>query len=288
MNDAAERRFGMSEEELAARPTVYRADLFKGRRVLVSGAGSGLGKAIAFLFARLGADLVICGRKEEKLRVTESWLARFGAKVDVHAMTIREPAQVDALFAAVAASGGIDILVNNAGGQFPQKSIDFSDKGWNAVVDTNLNGTWYMMQRAARAWRDAGRPGEIVNIVAVYDRGLPDIAHTVAARAAVAHLSKTVAVEWAPHRIRVNCVAPGCIETEGFGVYPQEAVDRYRSSNPLMHAGEPMDIAEAVVYLAGPSGKFVNGEVLVVDGGQVLWGEFWAHSKPAWYAGRQG
>ena len=220
----ARKIYGIEDADLAARPTVFRDELLKGKVALVSGAGSGLGKAIAFLFARLGADLVICGRDEEKLRGTERWLRKFGAEVDVHPMTIRDPEQVARLIdAAWEARGGIDILVNNAGGQFPQKAIEFSVKGWNAVIDTNLNGTWYMMQAAARRWIADERPGAIINIVAVFQRGMPDIAHTCAARAGVTYLSKTVAVEWAPDRIRVNCVAPGCIETEGFNVYPPTA-----------------------------------------------------------------
>ena len=102
---------------------------------------------------------------------------------------------------------------------FPQAAIDFSPKGWNAVIETNLTGTWYMMQQAARHWRDAGRGGRIVNIVAVTSRGMPGVAHTSAARAGVVSLSKTVAIEWAPLGIQINCVAPGIIATEGMNVY---------------------------------------------------------------------
>ncbi len=280
----ARKVYGVEDADLAARPTVFRDELLKGKVALVSGAGSGLGKAIAFLFARLGADLVICGRDEEKLRGTERWLRKFGAEVDVHPMTIRDPEQVARLIdAAWEARGGIDILVNNAGGQFPQKAIDFSPKGWNAVIDTNLNGTWYMMQAAARRWVGDERPGAIINIVAVFQRGMPDIAHTCAARAGVTYLSKTVAVEWAPNRIRVNCVAPGCIETEGFNVYPPTAAALYSYANPMMRTGDVQDVAEACVYLAAPSGKFITGEVVTVDGGQQMWGEAWCHTKPEYF-----
>ena len=106
------------------------------------------------------------------------------------------------------ANGGIDYQINNAGGQFSQKAIDYSVKGWNAVIDTNLNGTWYMMQNLARNWRAAGRPGHIINIVADIWRGMPDAAHTCAARAGVIYLSKTVAVEWAEHRISRSIASP--------------------------------------------------------------------------------
>ncbi len=285
MTDASERQtYGMTDEELIKLPTVFRDDLLRGKVALVSGAGSGLGKAVAYLYARLGADLVICGRDEEKLRGTKTWLRELGAEVNVHAMTIRDPEQVDAMIdAAWEAQGGIDILVNNAGGQFPQKAVDFSVKGWNAVIDTNLNGTWYMMQAAARRWMAAKRPGCIINIVAVFFRGMPDIAHTCAARAGVTYLSKTVAIEWAPNEIRVNCVAPGCVETEGFNVYPPHAAKLYSYANPMMRTGDVQDIAEACVYLAAPSGKFITGEVVTVDGGQQNWGDPWCHTKPDYF-----
>ena len=159
------------------------------------------------------------------------------------------------------------MLVNNAGGQFPQAAIDFSPKGFNAVIDTNLNGTWYMMQQAARRWRDAGRGGRIVNIVAVTTRGMPGVAHTAAARAGVVALSKTVAIEWAPLGIQINCVAPGIIATEGMNVYSEAAREALPKTNLLRRFGDVRDVADAVCYLAGPSGSFITGTVVTVDGG---------------------
>jgi NAD(P)-dependent dehydrogenase (short-subunit alcohol dehydrogenase family) len=278
---AEQRTYGFSDEELSALPTVFRADLFAGQSALVSGAGSGIGKAIAFLFARLGAALVICGRDPTKLAQTELGLRRLGARVLSKSMSIRDPEQVGALMdAAWGEFGRLDVLVNNAGGQFPAKALDFTVKGWNAVIDTNLNGTWYMMQQAALRWRDRAQPGCVVNIVADIWRGLPDIAHTCAARAGVIYLSKTVAVEWAPLRIRVNCVAPGCVETPAFALYPPEGAATYYESNPMRKAGDVQDVAEACAYLAAPSGKFVTGEVITVDGGQQLWGDPWPLGRP--------
>ena len=275
--------YGFTDQQLAEWPLVYREDLFAGQTVMVSGAGSGLGKAIAYTFARLGANLVICGRDQEKLDNARGWIESFGVACDTHQMTIRDP---DAVFAMMDEifdkHGNLDVLVNNAGGQFPQPAIDFSVKGWQAVIDTNLNGTWYMMQAAARKWRDSAQSGNIVNITANFLRGNFDIAHTSAARAGVTYLSKTVAVEWAPLKIRVNCLAPGCCETEGFNVYPKEAAEAYFKANPMLRAGDPMDVAEGVVYLAGPSGKFITGELLMIDGGQQMWGDVWSYQKPDW------
>lgn len=275
----------MTDDDLATAPLVFRADLFRGQTVLVSGAGSGLGKATAVLFARTGARLAICGRKPDKLEACATLLRGLGAEVSVHPMSIRDPDQVDALMTDVwARHGTLDILVNNAGGQFPQAAIDFSVKGWNAVIDTNLTGTWHMMQAAARRWREAERPGSIANVVAVVWRGMPGIAHTCAARAGVIYLSKTVATEWAPLGIRVNCVAPGVIETEGMAVYPEEARRALPGSNPMRRAGRATDVADAIAYLSGPSGGFVTGEVLVVDGGGQNWGDLWTVPRPAWFS----
>ena len=171
--------FGKTDEELATMPLTFRDGLFAGQVVLVSGAGRGIGKAIAFQFARLGARLALCGRDAARLDAVAGALSKLGAEVLAHPMSIRDPDAVARLFDAVGERfGTIDVLVNNAGGQFPQAAIDFSPKGWNAVIETNLNGTWYMMQQAARRWRDAGRGGRIVNIVAVTSRGMPGVAHT--------------------------------------------------------------------------------------------------------------
>ena len=126
-------------------------------------------------------------------------------------------------------------------------------------------------------------PGSIVNIVADIWRGMPGIAHTCAARAGVIYLSKSVAVEWAPHRIRVNCVAPGVCETSGFKQYPPEGLKTYPESNPMLRVGDAHDIAEAVAYLAAPSGKFITGEVLTVDGGEQLWGDPWPPGRPDYF-----
>lgn len=271
-------------ENLWAAETVYRPDLFKGKVALVSGAGSGIGRACALLFARLGAKLVICGRTPEKLDAIAEFVRGKGGEVLCVPTNVREPEQVDALFKqAQSHYGRIDYTVNNAGGQFPQNAIDYAPKGWNAVINNNLNGTWLMMQRAAQHWRDHGGPGSIVNIVVVIERGMPGVAHTVAARAGIIGASRTVAVEWAPLGVRVNCVAPGLTATEGLDVYPPEAQKEFPLANPLKRPGTPMEIAESVIYLSASSGSFITGEVLTVDGGGKLWGELWTAGRPDYY-----
>jgi citronellol/citronellal dehydrogenase len=275
--------FGLDDNALAAHSTVFAEGCLGGETVLVSGGAGGLGRATAWLMGRLGARVVLAGRDAAKLAEAAEAMRTRGIDTSYHALDIREPEAVQALFDAVGADGGIDMLVNSAGGQYPQAAIDFSTKGWNAVINTNLSGTWYMMQAAARQWRDTERPGSIVNIIVVVSHGLHGLAHTVAARSGVVGLSRAVAVEWAPLGIRVNCVAPGAIETPGWRVYTAETLKGYPNSNPMKRVGTAWEVAEACVYLGGPASSYVTGEVLNVSGGSQLWGETWAIPKPDYF-----
>jgi citronellol/citronellal dehydrogenase len=278
-------RFGFTNAELASHETVYRDDLLKDQTVVITGGGTGMGKAMAFLATRLGANVVLLGRTSAKLEAAQDAIEQLvGKRPMVIPMTIRDPDQVEAALDQVFDQlGRMDTLINNAGGQFPQDALDFSRKGWLAVMDLNLNGTWWMMQEAAKRWVATGKPGNIVNIVATTERGMPQSAHCCAARSGVIYLSKTLATEWTPHKIRVNCVAPGIVETEGFQVYPEEALKRFHLANPMKRRGDAWDVAEAVVYLSAPSGKFITGEVLTVDGGQNQWGVNWPAGIPDYF-----
>ena len=281
---SAEASFGLDDAALAERPTIFAPGAFVGKVALVSGGAGGIGRGIAWLLARLGAHVVVAGRTRAKLDALVEVMNRRGLSASGEVADIREPEQVGAMFDRVwAARGRLDLLVNSAGGQFPQPAIDFSVKGWNAVINTNLNGTWHMMQAAARRWRDAERPGSIVNIVVVTTHGLYGVAHSIASRAGVIGLSRAVAVEWAPLGIRVNCIAPGAIETEGWKVYTPEARAAYPRSNPMMRVGSSWDIAEACAYLGGPAAGYITGEILTVDGGGQLWGETWTTAKPDYF-----
>ncbi len=275
----------MGDADFAVAPLPFASQGFAGKVVLVSGGGSGIGKATAWLFARLGAHVFIVGRTEEKLQGTVSALVAAGYSAEYRVLNIRDYDGVGEMYAELFRQHGrLDAVINNAGGQFPQAAIDFSKNGWDAVISNNLNGSWYMMQQAARQWRDRGQPGCIVNVVAVVPRGMCGGAHTCAARAGVIHVSKTVAVEWAEYGIRVNCVAPGVIFSEGMGVYSDEARAAFDNSNPMKRFGNPWEVAQSCVFLADSSGSFINGEVLTVDGGGQLWGDLWMAGKPDYFA----
>ncbi|MDF1748308.1 MAG: SDR family oxidoreductase [Alphaproteobacteria bacterium] len=277
-------RLGLSDAELAVHPTVYAPDAFHGKTVLISGAAGGLGRAAAWLLGRLGAKLILVGRKQDRLESLATALAERNIDAATIALDIRQQSDVQELFQQVREEfGQLDVLINSAGGQFPQAAIDFSEKGWNAVIATNLTGTWFMMQAAAQFWRDTKTTGSIVNIVVVTRHGLYGVAHTIAARAGVIGLSQNLAVEWAPLNIRVNCIAPGAIETEGWKVYSPEARALYHRSNPMMRNGSPWEIAEACAYLGGSAGSYITGEVLHVAGGGQHWGETWTIGKPDYF-----
>lgn len=278
--------FGLTDAELAVQRTVFAADALVGQVAVVSGGAGGIGRAIAWLYARMGAEVVITGRKIDKITPLVAALQAAGYRASGAVLNVRDRESVDAFWERVwADKGRVDILVNSAGGQFPQAAIDFSPSGWNAVIDTNLNGTWHMMQAAARQWRDHGHPGNIINIVVVTTHGLHGVAHTIAARSGVIGVSRAVAVEWAQHGVRVNCIAPGAIETEGWNVYSPAARATYPRTNPMMRVGTAWDIAEACAYLGSAAANYITGEVLTVDGGSQHWGETWTTGKPDYFTG---
>ncbi|MEP6869474.1 MAG: SDR family oxidoreductase [Novosphingobium sp.] len=269
---------------LASRPISLAESLFRDKVVLVSGGGTGIGRAAVWMLARLGARVVTCGRSQEKLDVLSAELEEHGFSILAVQTDTRNIENVTALFQKIhERHGKLDLVINNAGGQFPQASIDMSANGFRAVVDNNLFGTWWMMQTAARYWRDNEVPGSIVNVVAVVDRGILGAAHTTAARAGVIYLSKTVAVEWTPLRIRVNCVAPGTIFTEGMAGYPEHAKKTFARSNPMLRLGDPWEIAESCLFIGSDASSFTTGEILRVDGGGQLWGEQWTQGKPDYF-----
>jgi len=248
-------------------PSSFAPELFAGKTALVTGGGTGLGKAIATQLSSLGANVVIAARRAEILEATAAEIAEAsGNEVAVDLVDIKNRESVEAL----AERHTVDILVNNAGGQFPQKARDFSPNGWRSVIDLNLNGTWSMTQVFGNQMIE-GDGGSIVQIVAIVGRGIPGMAHSAAARAGVIEMVHTVAFEWGP-KVRVNCVAPGAFHTEGWEKTYDPEVGQDMSGVPLPFPGRPEDIANAVTFLCSPAASYMTGQTLYVDGGYGLHG----------------
>ncbi|HEY6562634.1 MAG TPA: SDR family oxidoreductase [Polyangiaceae bacterium] len=267
--------------EAAQRRSIFRGDLFEGQVALVTGGATGIGLAIAEELAVLGARVVIASRKTRRLRIAAAGLARdYGAEVVAMTCNIRERAAVDELVrATLERFGKIDCLVNNGGGQFPSPASAISERGFRAVIDTNLNGTWNMCQSVANQWM-LGHGGRIVSIVADVARGFPGMAHTGAARAAVINFTKTLAVEWAAQGIRINAVAPGVILSTGMHNYPPGTADLVVRSIPQKRLGTVEEVAASVLYLLSERAGFVTGATLNIDGGGSLWGDMWPIPDP--------
>ena len=248
-------------------------DTFAGEVVMVTGGGTGLGKAIAIEFARLGAAIAIVSRSaEHRARGIEAVEAA-GARAIGVACDIRDPAQVAAAFDAVKAQlGPPSVLVNNAAGNFPVPAEDLSPNGWRTVVDIVLNGTFYCSREFGRRHIAAGTPGTIVNVGASYAwTGGPGFAHSAAAKAGVKNLTETLAVEWAPYGIRVNSLVPGLFphedETANIRGVPGRG-DRAseEASSPAGRTGRVRELGWAATFLASPFASYVTGHTLVVDG----------------------
>ncbi len=255
---------------------VFREGLLKGKRAIVTGGGSGIGKEITLQMARLGAEVAICGRKEEKLKKALKEFQKENLKVIAHTCDIRDADSVENFVEWVIENlGGVDILVNNAGGQFPSPVENMTPKGWAAVINNNLNGTFNVTWSVAKKWMIPHRYGKIINIVANMWNGFPGLAHTGAARAGVVNLTMSLAIEWAQYNIRVNAVAPGTIATSGMKVYPREVVEMAREWIPLKRYGRAEEVAYAVIFLASPAGDFITGETIRVDGGESIYGNRW-------------
>lgn len=251
---------------------MFEKDLFKNKVVLVTGGGSGIGFQIARRFLEYGAKVYIASRKEERLQAAQKQLSEAGT-CGYLVCDIRQPEEIDALLQSLKeAEGRLDILINNAGGQFPSLAEDISDNGWKAVINNNLNGTWFITQRAAKSFFIPQKEGVIVNMIANIFRGFPGMAHTGAARAGVDNLTKTLSVEWSKHRIRINAVAPGIIKSSGLEQYPEALLQGLADKIPMKRLGSTDEVAWLTLFLASPMAAYITGETVYVDGGQRLWG----------------
>ncbi len=249
---------------------------------LVTGGGTGIGRATARELARTGSKVTITGRRAEPLEAVREELASSGSDVMVVPADVREPDQVASLVDAVLERfGRIDVLVNSAGGQFVSPPEGISLKGWRAVHRLNVDASWDLTRTAAERSMIPNRDGLVVFIGFSPRRGMPLMAHSAAARAAMENLAGSLAIEWSRYGIRAVSVACGAIDTEGMRSYGEAIVEQARRSVPLGRLGLPEEVAAVIAFLASPGGAYITGTTVVVDGGIDAWGLGFPPPEPA-------
>ena len=250
--------------------SIFRADAFADKVIIVTGGGSGIGRCTAHELASLGVQVVITGRKIEKLEKVSQEILEDGGKVHFIVCDNRDEEQVKNMIAEVIEKfGKLDGLVNNAGGQFPSTLESISANGFDAVVRNNLHSTFYLMREAYNQWM-AKHGGSIVNMAAAMWGGMPGMGHSGAARSGVDNLTKTASVEWGRSGVRVNCVAPGWIISSGMdnysGDFAKFIIPSLAGNVPLKRMGTESEISSAICYLLSAAAAFVSGVTLRVDG----------------------
>lgn len=250
-------------------------DLLQGKVAIITGGSSGMGKDMAFYFARLGASVMICGRSMERLRPVVEEITSLGGKAQAYECDVRNPEMVQSMVnETVQTWGGIDILVNNAAGNFVCRAEDLSVNGWNAVENIVLNGTWYCSQAVGKQMIAAGKGGAMLNIVASYAwTGGPGVVHSASAKAGIIAMSRTLASEWGKYGIRINCLAPGPIEGTG-GIEKLMANEQMKEAVidnvALKRLGTKEEISSVAAFLVSRYTSYITGDVITVDGGSWL------------------
>lgn len=249
----------------------FASDLLSGQVALVTGGGTGMGRATAIEMARCGADIALLGRRTGPIENCAEVIRGLGRKTIAISADIRVPEQIeDAMQRIKSEFGRLDILVNNAGGQFVTPARELNNKGFETVIRNNLVGSWQMTKAVADHFMFE-HGGSVVFVTACVRSGLSGFVHTAAARGGVLAMMKTLAFEWAEFGIRLNCVAPGTVRTEGMDHYPIEPEQWLKLNRNIMgHMGDVSDISAAIIFLGSSLGKFVTGEEWYIDGGETL------------------
>jgi NAD(P)-dependent dehydrogenase (short-subunit alcohol dehydrogenase family) len=264
------------------------AGSFEGKVALVTGGGTGIGYAIASAIARLGGKAIIASRSREHLAPAVERIRTETGRDDaafLYELDVRDPESVESVAERIEQEhGGVNVLVNNAAGNFIVKAEELSPNGWNAVIGIVLNGTFYCTSAFGRRMIARGGGGSILNVIANYAwTGAPGVVHSASAKAGVLAMTRTLAVEWARHGIRLNAIAPGPVHTEGASekLFPNEQIQEgIRRTIPARRFATLEEVANAAVYLLSDYASYVTGENLVIDGGQWLSGaDYWGRIR---------
>jgi len=246
--------------------SVLREGLFANRSAFLSGAGSGIGRAIVLRLVQLGMHVFGTGRRVEMLEETASLTNGMAGQFTYKPCNVRDTEAVEALVREVGESRGIDLLVNNAGGQFFAPATAISRKGWDSVIDLNLSAV-FTVTKAAYPYLKASR-GSVASIsLSGVDRGSMGLAHSIAARAGVLGMTRSLALEWAKDGVRLNCIGPGTVVTEGLaGEAARPMLERLVEATPMGIPTSVEEVAELVAYLASPAGRLMTGQLIQIDG----------------------
>ena len=258
--------------------SIFKADLFQGHTVIVTGGGSGIGRCTAHELAALGARVILVGRKAHKLEQVAAQIAEDGGSAHWQACDIRDEEAVKALVSQIVHEhGAIHGLVNNAGGQYPSPLASINQKGFETVLRTNLVGG-FLMAREVFNQSMSQHGGSIVNMLADMWGGMPGMGHSGAARSGMDNFTKTAAVEWGHAGVRVNAVAPGWIASSGMDTYEgafKKVIPTLREQVPLKRIGTESEVSAAIVFLLSPAAAFISGSTLRIDGAASLGGRAW-------------
>lgn len=277
---------------------MFAKELFKGKRILVTGGGTGLGREMAAKYAELGADLFLCGRRMEPLQKTAAELkARYDGSVKCLTVDIRDAASVETMVQAIWDDGGpLSGLLNNAAGNFISRTEDLSPRGFDAIANTVLHGTFYVTHAVGKRWIAGGDKGSVVSIVVTWVwAGSPFVVPSAMSKAGVHIMTKSLAVEWGRHGIRLNAIAPGIFPTEGAGkrLAPgRDFRDEAVAANPMHRTGNMPELQNLAAFLMSDQCEFLTGQTIAIDGGANLvnggsFNELFKWGDVEWQAARE-